>query len=87
MKYSEAIKIANQNPEFTRIYNAFKATVEEQHIAGSIQFSIGDEAFYLSGEAIYDEGTGEYEYSFKGGKHTARRAAYLINRGMTLEIK
>ena len=86
MKYSEAIKIASQTSEFTRVYNMFKAAVEKQHISGSIQFSIGDEAFYFAGEAIYNESTNEYEYSYKGGKHTARRATYLINHDMTLRL-
>ena len=87
MKYSEAIKIATKNPEFARIRDLFEAAVKNQHVNGSIQFSLGSEAFYYAGEAAYNEETGEYEYLFNGGKHTARRAAYMIGAGATLKIE
>ena len=86
MKYSEAIKVAMNNAEFARKFDNFKKLVYNNETAGSIQFAIGDEAFYYAGEAVYNEATGEYEYEFRGGKHTPRRAAYLINRGQTFVI-
>lgn len=86
MKYSEAIKIALRNPEFARKFDNFKKLVYNDETAGSIQFAIGDEAFYYAGEAVYNEATGEYEYEFCGGKHTQRRAAYLIKHDLTFII-
>ena len=87
MKYAEAIKKALTDNGFLTSYNRFRDGVMKNGIAGSIQFSIADEAFYYSGEAIYNEETGEVGFEFKGGKHTPRRAAYLINRGLCYEIK
>ena len=87
MKYSEAIKIAKSNAEFARKFDNFKKLVYNDEIAGSIQFAIGNEAFYYAGEAVYNEATGEYEYEFRGGKHTPRRAAYLIGKGQTFVIE
>ena len=86
MKYSEAIKIAEKNPEFARTLANFKKSIYNGGSAGSVQFAIGDEAFFYAGESIYNEATGEREYEFRGGKHTPRRAAYLINRGETFII-
>ena len=86
MKYSEAIKVAKNNADFARTIANFEKSVRDHHIAGSVQFAIGDEAFFYSGEAVYDETTGEYEFVFRGGKHTPRRAAYLIDRGQTFVI-
>lgn len=87
MKYSEAIKKAMKNAEFANMIQRFKAQVAEDHIAGSVQFHIGDEAFYFGGEAVYNEATGEHETYFKGGKHSPNRAAYLIRTGYSMEIK
>lgn len=85
MKYSDAIKIALQNPEFKAMYSAFRAggfTVN-----GSLQFSVDGEAFFYGFEKIYDEMTGETAIRFRGGKHNAYRAAVLIGRGESFVIR
>ena len=87
MKYSEAIKVAMKNVEFANRLDAFKRDVSENHIAGSLQFSIGNEAFYFGGEAVYDLESNVYHVHFKGGKHTEKRAAYLIGKGQTFVIE
>ena len=85
MKYSEAIKIALQNPEFKSMYSAFRAG---GFIAnGSLQFSVDGEAFFYGFEKIYDDATGVTAIRFRGGKHNPYRAAALIERGESFVIR
>ena len=89
MKYSEAIKIAKQNPEFAAKMEQFKKHIEETHGAGSIQFSFDGnfcEAFYWSVENYFDERDGKFHTLIEGGKHNARRSMYLINRDRTFVL-
>lgn len=89
MKYSEAIKIAKANPEFSARMNSFKKHIEETHGAGSLQFSFSGnycEAFYWSVENYLDERDGQYHTLIQGGKHTANRSMYLINHDRTMVL-
>ena len=89
MKYSEAIKAAKQNPEFSAKMDGFKKHVEETHSAGSIQFSFEGnycEAFYWSVENYFDERDGQYHTLIEGGKHTVKRSMYLINHDRTFVL-
>lgn len=86
MKYADALRQALTNPEFVLRYHAFRKSVESEHIAGSIQFSIGDDAFYFSGECVYNSETDSYESIYKGGKHNPKRSLYLIRCGYTFVV-
>ena len=87
MTYAQAIQRATKDPEFAKTYNRFREQVTNNQAAGSIQFHIGDEAFYYAGENVYDETTSKRTPTFHGGKHSPRRAAYLISRGQSYEIR
>ena len=88
MKYSEAIQIAMKDNDFVVSFINYRDNVCNGCVNGSLQFAIGDEAFYVIGGPVYDE-VGNYiqGYYFRGGKHTARRSAYLIDRGLIYTIK
>ena len=89
MKYSEAIKIAKQNPEFSAKMEGFKKSIEENHGAGSLQFSFEGnycESFYWAVENYFDERDEQYHTMVTGGKHTVKRSMYLINHNRTFVL-
>ena len=87
MKSTTALKQALNDPEFQKAYDAFKRCVENYKISGSLQFYIGDEAFYYGGEAQYSDIDQTWGFYYACGKHTPGRAQTLISRGDSYEIK
>ena len=78
MKFNEAFEIAMaESADFRGHVDQVREAQESNGRTGCLIFSIGDESFY---------------YGFDGldivkGKHSAKRSAYLINRGETLVIR
>lgn len=73
--------------DFAKSFINYRDNVCNGSVNGSLQFAIGDEAFYFVGEPVYDESNNIQGYYFRGGKHTERRSTYLISRGLIYTIK
>ena len=92
MKYSEAMKIVKQYPELSALVNRIRErTIEkannDEHCAGSWQFSVDGECFYFGYESYLDERDGKYHAKFNGGKHTPWRSRQLLERGETWIVR
>lgn len=81
MKYSEAVKIAERDPDFKGAWDRFVKHCKEDNTEGAMLFRVegnDGETFYRSVNNFYDERIDGYRFSISGGKHSASRARYLI---------
>lgn len=89
MKYSEAIKIAMDNPEFAKAWDAAVKTALENHREFSMLFSFDGnfcESFHVDFNHYWSYQINEYETYVTGGKHSPKRALYLTHAGKTFVL-
>lgn len=89
MKYSEAIKIAMENPEFVKAWDASVKQAIENHREFSLLFSFAGnycESFHVDFNHYWSDQINGFETYVTGGKHTPKRALYLTKAGKTFVI-
>ena len=87
MKTREAFEVAMRDDGFKKSYERFVERSHEITFGTSLIFSIGNEAFYVSADAVYDPSTCLFRHEYQKGKHTAKRSEYLIRTGQAYKVK
>ena len=87
MTFKEAFKLAMTDKRFKSYFDyAHAEDCKRNESVGSIQFSIGDEAFYYGDDGYWDDETNKWVHVFVGGKYSYKRAQYLIENGYAWKI-